>query len=93
MAEILSEQYSSVFSQPRLCTEETEKLFTERRPIPLSHYLWDINFSEEDLKEAMSEVPIISASAPGPRLNIKTVLSTYGDFHVKDKTAVKTSYL
>ena len=24
---------------------------------------------------------------------IKTVLSTYGDFHVKDKTAVRTSYL
>ena len=24
----------------------------------------------------------------GPHLNIKTVLSTYGDFHVKDKTAV-----
>ena len=31
--------------------------------------------------------------APGPRLNIKTVLSTYGDFHVKDKTAARTSYL
>ena len=30
---------------------------------------------------------------PGPRLNIKTVLSTYGDFHVKDKTAFRTSYL
>ena len=30
---------------------------------------------------------------PGPRLNIKTVLSTYGDFHVKDKMAVRTSYL
>ena len=29
----------------------------------------------------------------GPRLNIKTVLSMYGDFHVKDKTAVRTSYL
>ena len=28
-----------------------------------------------------------------PRLNIKTVLSTYGDIHVKDKTAVRTSYL
>ena len=28
-----------------------------------------------------------------PCLNIKTVLSTYGDFHVKDKTAVRTSYL
>ena len=30
---------------------------------------------------------------PGPRLNIKTVLSMYGDFHVKDKTAAMTSYL
>ena len=29
----------------------------------------------------------------GSRLNLKTVLSTYGDFHVKDKTAVRTSYL
>ena len=27
----------------------------------------------------------------GGRLNIKTVLSTYGDFHVKDKTAVRES--
>ena len=35
----------------------------------------------------------ISLDPPGPRLNIKTVLSTYGDFHVKDKTAVRTSYL
>ena len=34
-----------------------------------------------------------SHSIPGPRLNIKTVLSTYDDFHVKDKTAVRTSYL
>ena len=29
----------------------------------------------------------------GPCLNIKTVLSKYGDVHVKDKTAVRTSYL
>ena len=29
----------------------------------------------------------------GPRLNVKTVLFTYGDFHVKDKTAIRTSYL
>ena len=35
----------------------------------------------------------LNQSWPGPRLNIKTVLSTYGDFHVKDKTAVRTSYL
>ena len=32
-------------------------------------------------------------STSGPRLNIKTVLSMYGDFHVKDKTAVRTSLL
>ena len=30
---------------------------------------------------------------PGPRLNIKTVFPGYGDSHVKDKTAVRTSYL
>ena len=35
----------------------------------------------------------IQSTQTGPRLNIKTVLSTYGDFHVKDKTAVRTSYL
>ena len=35
----------------------------------------------------------IPFTRPGPRLNIKTVLSTYGNFHVKDKTAVRTSYV
>ena len=38
-------------------------------------------------------VGLINTLRPGRRLNIKTVLSTYGDFHVKDKTAVRTSYL
>ena len=43
---------------------------------------------------AIEKAPYVTgASPPGPRLNIKTVLSTYGDFHVKDKTAVRTSYL
>ena len=36
---------------------------------------------------------VASNSNTGPRFNIKTVLSTYGDFHVKDKTAVRTSDL
>ena len=35
----------------------------------------------------------VTVKRSGPRLNIKTVLSMYGDFHVKDKTAVRTSYL
>ena len=46
-------------------TEETENLFIERRP--LAHQLWDINFSDKNLKEAMSEVPIkadLMASQP-----------------------------
>ena len=38
-------------------------------------------------------LPTYDIKPPGPCLNIKTVLSTYSDFHVKDKTAVRTSYL
>ena len=30
---------------------------------------------------------LVQSKPSGPRLNIKTVLSTYGDFHVKDKTS------
>ena len=47
------------------------------------HAMTSSNFSHHACK----------AKQPGPRLNIKTVLSTYGNFHVKDKTAVRTSYL
>ena len=42
---------------------------------------------------ALNIVTDLYVADSGPRLNIKTVLSTYGDFHVKDKTAVRTSYL
>ena len=48
--------------------------------------IWMVLFYNQNLV-------IIILRYPGPRLNIKTVLSTYGDFHVKDKTAVRTSYL
>ena len=34
-----------------------------------------------------------AGKTPGPRLNIKDRLSRYGDSHVKDKTAGRTSYL
>ena len=40
-----------------------------------------------------SQPASLGSEDTGPRLNIKTVLSTYGDFHVKDKTAARTSYL
>ena len=42
---------------------------------------------------ALAAAELTMQRAPGPRLNIKTVLSRYGDSYVKDKTAVRTSYL
>ena len=47
----------------------------------------------QDIQDILwrNSVPLLKE--PRGRLNIKTVLSTYGDFHVKDKTAVRTSYL
>ena len=66
-----------------------------------------LRYASTDPNDLMQEVPLLMrydyvwkvwacvtpVTDPGPRLNIKTVLSTYGDFHVKDKTAVRTSYL
>ena len=43
--------------------------------------------------ESRPECDLKLHQTSGPRLNIKTVLFMYGDFHVKDKTAVRTSYL
>ena len=49
------------------------------------------SFPYTDLALAVEMLPH-GRQGSGPCLNIKTVLSTYGDFHVKDKTAVRTSY-
>ena len=51
---------------------------------------WSHKYTRQECSH--ENVPV-NVRPPGPRLNIKTVLSTYGDFHVKDKTAVRTSYL
>ena len=67
--------------------------FHDKRPffVPqlsqLKHLMWSDKTDSIKLRGVPEKV------WPGPRLNIKTVLSTYGDFHVKDKTAVRTSYL
>ena len=42
---------------------------------------------------AVNVVMNVTKTPPGPRLNIKDRLSRYGDSHVKDKTAGRTSYL
>ena len=52
-----------------------------------SHKVPTLINNDKQVKHALARLK------SGPRLNIKTVLSTYGDFHVKDKTAVRTSYL
>ena len=62
-------------------------------PIFASSTLSLFDGPQEDKVSPHTYVTSQRACRPGPRLNIKTVLSTYGDFHVKDKTAVRTSYL
>ena len=57
----------------------------------LGHHWFAKISTLEMLQDFWSVVGLFKSS--GPRLNIKTVLSRYGDFHVKDKTAVRTSYL
>ena len=52
-------------------------------------YIWWTN----EISDSLHLLRRLSTVKSGPRLNIKTILSTYGDFHVKDKTAVRTSYL
>ena len=53
----------------------------------------DVVFRYRYMPETVIHRVLLRSRSSGPRLNIKTVLSTYGDFHVKDKTAVRTSYL
>ena len=57
------------------------------------HYAVYITDTLQEKIDPYQWIPPIKDQWSGPRLNIKTVLSTYGDFHVKDKTAVRTSYL
>ena len=56
-------------------------------------YSHRIPFEIVSICHCVGVINIRAFCTAGPRLNIKTVLSMYGDFHVKDKTAVRTSYL
>ena len=62
ISEILSEQYSSVFSRPAYDSAEINNLFMDEDTIP--NGLSDIDFGEEDLIEAMNEFPSNSAAGP-----------------------------
>ena len=62
MAEILAEQYSSVFSQPNYPDKDAEDLFPHS-PSENSG-LCDVLFSESDLVEAIEELKPNSAAGP-----------------------------
>ena len=63
MAEILSEQYSSVFSEPKDIDINT--LFTDHHTAGTNKPILDrINFTDSQLAEAMSE--LTTNAAPGP---------------------------
>ena len=62
MSEILSEQYASVFSSPKYDNMDINNIFMETDAN--GGLLSDINFSEEDVIEAMSEFSCNSAAGP-----------------------------
>ena len=62
MANILSEQYLSVFSKPRYETTNPHELFPDR--MPESSSIDNILFTEDELLEAFKEVSSNSASGP-----------------------------
>ena len=62
MADILSDQYASVFSQPRFENRDATELFPDK-PAENSS-LNNIYFTEEDLMDAIKEVSTNSASGP-----------------------------
>ena len=51
-----------------------------------SNIIWT-KFENLNAPHLVLQLSLCNPLNPGPRLNIKTVLSTYGDFHVKDKTS------
>ena len=62
MASILSDQYASVFSQPRYNSDDPETLF----PGDDSNHqtIQDIQFTQDELESAMKDVALNSAAGP-----------------------------
>ena len=75
------------------CNETINLYLHINVPLPLWHAKTHLKDSIKHYRNYNQKYHHNIMPDPGPGLNIKTVLSTYGDFHVKDKTAVRTSYL
>ena len=62
MAEILSKQYQSVFSQPLHCNNSPHHLFPDEPPSEVTINL--ITFSDNELEKAMKDLPSNAAAGP-----------------------------
>ena len=63
MAEILSDQYSSVFSSPKDPLKEAEQYYPDN-DFNQDPYLADIPFTRKDIKDAMNEIPLTASAGP-----------------------------
>ena len=77
MGEILSDQYSSVFSKPVFKDNEINNIFSEETPAS-PDYITDIDFSKEDIVKAIDEFSCNSAAGPDgfPAILLKKCKST-----------------
>ena len=64
MAELLSEQYKSAFSQPRFADNSPASLFPENDPTPQANTISEIPWVEKDFEEAMKELRYNAAAGP-----------------------------
>ena len=64
MAEMLSEQYRSVFSVPKERLKPPEEIFTDGENPPGRTALLDVQFNEEDIVKAIGEMSPTAAAGP-----------------------------
>ena len=62
MAEMLSEQYKSVYSTPKESLPEAKEIFQGDQTS--SHWLYNVTFDEEDIKEAIDQISSTAAAGP-----------------------------
>ena len=66
------------------------------RRMPAAHQPHSMDIATHNSHQLPRLTPILHhrhTPTPGTHLNIKTVFPRYGDFHVKDKTVARPSYL
>ena len=70
MAELLSDQYKSAFSQPHFADSAPESVFPDDDPAQQSNTISDIPWVEKDFEDAMKELRCNAAAGPGIPLDL-----------------------